>query len=262
MMKRTKIDEVVKIIQKRILEGEYTVGQKLPSERTLSEELNVSRGTVREALQRLQLERLIDIIPRGGVFVRSPIQKIVLGGSDFPKNVGPELKKSGSFIHLMRKQGREVIVRYLEPSKIIAAGNEIGKQLNIDEKEKVLRRYRVQLIDRVPYRILDTYLLASVAGELVGHEDHKVPLFQWLYDEKKLRASRVTEQLHCRMPTEKETQILNIPRTQPVVEMHRWIWGEKEDTEEVLFEYSKIVANALLHDFRYEYTIDEEAIRP
>ena len=57
------------------------------------------------------------------------------------------------------------------------------------------------------------------------------------------------------MPTTEEANLLNISRTQPVVDMDRWVWGN----DNTLFEYSHIVANAALHEYTYTYNIDEEA---
>lgn len=257
MASKSKINEVVESLKTQIEEGEYHAGQRLPSERALAEQLKVSRGTVRTALLRLQSDNLIDIIPRGGMFVKFQPAKVTVG--DPLKNAGPELQNKGSFIHMARQQGRSVIIRYLEPSELIPAGEVVGEYLKIKEAEPVLRRHRVQLIDRVPYRILDTYLLGSLTSELVGQDDHKIPLFKWLKDQKNVTASRVSERLNSRMPTEKESSTLNISRNQPVIIMDRWIWGKDEKGEEILFEYSKITANASLHNFTYTYTIDESA---
>ncbi len=66
--KDTKIDEVAAELKNRIDRGEYAAGQRLPSEREIADELNVSRATVRGALLRLQAENMIDIVPRGGAF--------------------------------------------------------------------------------------------------------------------------------------------------------------------------------------------------
>ncbi|SHF07329.1 DNA-binding transcriptional regulator, GntR family [Seinonella peptonophila] len=261
MSQQSKIDEVVDKIEADIIQGVFAAGQRLPAERILADELNVSRATIRTALLRLQAKNLIEIVPRGGAFVRSGTAKIVMGDTNaiIPKNMGPELQKVGSFIHLMRAQGKEVIVRYIEPSSIVPAGSEISKQLKIDIDEKVLRRYRVQIVDRVPYRMLDTYLLASLMGELVGQEDHQAPLFHWLKREKNIIASKVSEKLSCRMPSAEEASILNMARNQPVVQMHRHIWGTTKE-DEILFEYSRIICNAALHDFQYHYSIDDEAL--
>lgn len=246
--KETKIDEIVEELSKRISLGSYVAGQRLPSERELAKELNVSRVTVRAALLRLQAENLIDIVPRGGAFVRSTSMKAIIAS-------GPELKQSGSFIRAMEGQGRQTFVRFIEPSSIIPAGNEIGTKMKVDPSVNVLRRYRVHLVDRVPYRILDSYYLASLLGDLLGKDEGYIPLFKWLREHTGLRAADALERLNCRMPSAEEATLLNISRGQPVVDMDRWVWAD----DGMVFEYTHIVANGALHEFSYSYDLDEEA---
>jgi len=246
--KDTKIDEIVEELSKRIAQGRYVAGQRLPSERELADALNVSRVTIRAALLRLQAENLVDTVPRGGAFVRSPGAKALVAS-------GPELKQSGSFIRAMEQQGRHTVVRFLEPSSIIPAGNEIGTKMNTDPDISVLHRYRIHLVDRVPYRILDGYYLASLLGDLLGKDEGYIPLFKWLREHTGVRAAQARERLNCRMPSAEESTLLNISRGQPVVDMDRWVWGDNG----TLFEYTHVVANAALHEFSYSYPIDEEA---
>lgn len=257
MSEETKIDELATELRKRINQGTYVAGQRLPSEREISDELNVSRQTVRNALSMLQTEGVIDIIPRGGAFVRSPSAKVLIGPSNptSDKATGPELKRAGSFIRAMESQGRKTLVRFIEPSSIIPVGDEIGEKMQTSTDTKVLRRYRVHLVERVPYRILDSYYLASLLGDLLGKDEGYIPLFKWLYDNKGVKAARAFEKINVRMPTAEEANILNISRSQPVVDMDRWVWSEND----VLFEYSHIVANAALHEYAYSYDISEEA---
>ncbi len=54
-------------------------GDKLPSERTLSEKFNVSRSTIREAIQKLEFYGLLKSIPQSGTFVAN-IGVIALNG--------------------------------------------------------------------------------------------------------------------------------------------------------------------------------------
>ena len=246
--KETKIDEIVEELQKRILQGYYAAGQRLPSEREIADELNVSRVTVRTALLRLQAENLLDIVPRGGAFVRSVSTKAIIAS-------GPELKQSGSFIRAMERQGRQTLVRFIDPSSIIPTGGAIGAKMEVDPGTKVLRRYRLHLVDRVPYRIVDSYYLASLLGDLLGKDEGYIPLFKWLREHTGLRAARVVEGFNCRMPSAEEATLLNISRGQPVVDMDRWVWAD----DNTLFEYTHIVANAALHEFSYSYDLDEEA---
>jgi GntR family transcriptional regulator len=253
--KDSKTDEVAIELKDRINRGVYASGQRLPSEREITEELNVSRATVRGALSRLQAENLIDIIPRGGAIVRSSSGKVLIGPENPSIASGLELKRAGSFIRAMEALGRQTIVRFIEPSSIIATGDEIGSKLETSSDTKVLRRYRVHMVDKIPYRILDSYYLASFIGDLLGKDEGYIPLFKWMYEHTGQRAARAYERLNIRMPSAEEAALLNISRTQPVVDMDRWVWSDKD----ILFEYTHIIANAALHEYSYAYNIDEEA---
>ena len=253
--KDTKIDEVVTELTRRIEQGIYAAGQQLPSERDIAEELEVSRPTVREALTRLQTDNLIDSAPRAGAFVRHPNAKILIGPSNPTIAKGLELKRAGSFIRAMEAQGRHTLVRFIEPSSLIPAGVEIGEKLGTDLNTKILRRYRIHMIDRIPYRIMDSYYLASLLGGLLGQDEGYIPLFKWMYEHTGQRAAKAFEKINIRMPSADEAALLNISRSQPVVDMDRWVWSNTD----LLFEYTHIIANAALHEYTYTYDIDEEA---
>jgi GntR family transcriptional regulator len=257
MSEDTKIDEIVRELQNRIERGVYVAGQRLPSERELTEELKVSRGTIRAAMVRLQAENIIDIIPRGGAIVRPPSAKVIVGPSMPTANraTGLELKRAGSFIRAMEAQGKQTLVRFIEPSSIIPVGQKLAAKMQTSPNTEVLRRYRVHLVDGVPYRILDSYYLASLLGGLLGKDEGYIPLFRWMYEHTGQRAAKAYEKLYVRMPSAEEASLLNISRTQPVVDMDRWVWSDKG----VLFEFTHIIANAALHEYAYNYDIDKEA---
>lgn len=63
-------ERVIRQLTRLIDEGALKPGDRLPSERELSEELQVSRGTVREAVQFLQALGLLEIRHGSGTFVR------------------------------------------------------------------------------------------------------------------------------------------------------------------------------------------------
>lgn len=69
--KTSVINEIVARIMKEISSSEYAIGDKLPTERELCEELGVGRSSVREALRMLQAHGVIDIQQGRGAFVRS-----------------------------------------------------------------------------------------------------------------------------------------------------------------------------------------------
>jgi GntR family transcriptional repressor for pyruvate dehydrogenase complex len=64
-------EEVVEMIVQRIRSGTLTVGQKLPPERILAEEMGVSRTSLREALRSLESMGYIYSVTGGGNYVNS-----------------------------------------------------------------------------------------------------------------------------------------------------------------------------------------------
>ncbi|WP_413701063.1 FCD domain-containing protein [Psychromonas sp. KJ10-10] len=56
-------------LKERIVNGEFTVGEKLPPEREIAESMNVSRSVVREALIMLELQEIVNVRKGSGVYV-------------------------------------------------------------------------------------------------------------------------------------------------------------------------------------------------
>lgn len=71
--------KVLGYIQKQIVSGQLKAGDKLPSERQLTEILGVSRGYVRKALTRLDHYGLIRTLPQRGTIVAEIGSKAISG---------------------------------------------------------------------------------------------------------------------------------------------------------------------------------------
>lgn len=67
------IDQIVRAIQ----EGEYKIGDKLPSERMIAEQIGVSRPSVREALISLQLTGIVERHQGNGTFIRGSEKRAI-----------------------------------------------------------------------------------------------------------------------------------------------------------------------------------------
>lgn len=63
-------DEIVKEIISLIAQKVYQDGQRLPAERILSDKFKVSRGTLRDALAKLEELGMIEIKPGSGIYVK------------------------------------------------------------------------------------------------------------------------------------------------------------------------------------------------
>ncbi|WP_175426676.1 FadR/GntR family transcriptional regulator [Azospirillum brasilense] len=69
------IEQISDLIARRIIKA----GQKLPAERVLAERFDVSRGTVREALRRLEFFGIVRTSPQSGTVVENLSEHVLLG---------------------------------------------------------------------------------------------------------------------------------------------------------------------------------------
>lgn len=72
-------EEIVEQIRQLVQDGELEPGDKLLSERELSDRLKVSRASVREALSALEIMGLIEVRPGGGTFIRQTNVDSIIG---------------------------------------------------------------------------------------------------------------------------------------------------------------------------------------
>jgi GntR family transcriptional repressor for pyruvate dehydrogenase complex len=88
-------EEVVDVIIQRIRSGALTVGEKLPPERVLADEMGVSRTSLREALQVLESMGYIYSVTGGGNYVNSvslehvlsPLSAMAAQDKDFARDI-------------------------------------------------------------------------------------------------------------------------------------------------------------------------------
>ena len=70
-------DVIMQQLEGRIVDGTYAVGERLPSERELARQLDVSRPSLREAIQKLEAKGLVTRRHGGGTFVSGALHQKV-----------------------------------------------------------------------------------------------------------------------------------------------------------------------------------------
>lgn len=78
-------NDVARSIRQSIEDGEYRPNDRLPAERSLAEQFGVARGTVREALNQLVNEKLLEVKRGSGAYVLEPED----GGSQVIQDARP-----------------------------------------------------------------------------------------------------------------------------------------------------------------------------
>ena len=66
-------DWIVDTLKKRIANGDYAVGDRLPTQQELAESMNVGRSSVREAMRELQALGFIELKAGSGAYLRSSV---------------------------------------------------------------------------------------------------------------------------------------------------------------------------------------------
>ncbi|ENX21845.1 hypothetical protein F892_01083 [Acinetobacter vivianii] len=145
---RPLYDQVYQALLQQIVDGIYQIHQQLPSEKELSELFNVSRITIRQALNQLQLEHLIYKIQGKGTFVSAP--------KSF-QNIS-ELQ---GFAEAMTDLGHEVF-NVVKEFRFIPATPHIASKLKISVNSTVVEIKRIRLLNRKPVSFELTYLPEAI----------------------------------------------------------------------------------------------------
>lgn len=135
--------QLSKEIEEKIDNGTWKKGEKITSERELCTIYNVSRITVRNAINELEKKGKLEKIQGKGTFV--------LG-----KNIVQNLGNVYSFSREMEKQGKITSTKLLL-QEIVKADYKIAKQLGIEEGDEVVYLERLRIADDLPIMIEKTY---------------------------------------------------------------------------------------------------------
>src|SRR5499427_8312120 len=108
--KQRVAEEIVQQLRGLILRGEYAVGDKLPPERRLAEELGVNRASLREAIKALEHMGLVKTRQGDGTRVLDFMQTagVELVSHLIPKDGSPDMAVLTDVLDFRRWFGREV----------------------------------------------------------------------------------------------------------------------------------------------------------
>jgi GntR family transcriptional regulator len=142
-------------------------GSPAPSERELVQHFGVARMTVRQALDALVSEGLLERVPGRGTFVARAKIDLQVRLSSYTEEMGRRGMKPASRTLLARLE---------------AAGPGVARALEISEGDRVVHWQRLRLADGTPMCIEDAYVADSIVPGLLD-----APLPESLYVELKRR---------------------------------------------------------------------------
>ncbi len=127
------------IIRSKIQSGEWKVGQKIPSERSLSTSLNVSRATVRQGIENLVKEGILRREQGRGTFIAPP---------KFKQGALRLLESSG----ILRESGLKPSFEVLGQEMIISSP-EVSSRLHLSPRAPIQWLQRLMRVNLSPLLI-------------------------------------------------------------------------------------------------------------
>jgi DNA-binding FadR family transcriptional regulator len=114
----TVTQRAIEHIKAKISAGEFTPGQRLPTERDLAAELGLSRSSMREAIRALTVLGVLEVRHGAGVYVTT------LSADGLLENLGvvAEVSRGDTLLHLVR------VRKILEPAAAMAAAARITEE--------------------------------------------------------------------------------------------------------------------------------------
>ncbi|MFE2773150.1 GntR family transcriptional regulator [Microbacterium resistens] len=152
MAKRDSVVRGVVSALRQLIDESYAVGDRLPNEKQLAESLDVSRGSLREALGALETEGFVTRTWGVGTFVSVPRRSSSLSMSAI-----------ASYRDRVRAVGRTVVLREAAVD-LVGAPPEAAAALNVEPGAEVWRVLRLFAVDGTPSAQMIEYIPTSIRG--------------------------------------------------------------------------------------------------
>ena len=144
-------------LEAKINAGIWEAGCKLPSEKSLCDHFGVSRTVVRQALNGLASNNLIETQKGRGSFVATP------------KHTWQLMQSLSGFQENTVAQGQTIRTQVLA-LEVVPATGEIAEYLKLDVGTPVTMLKRLRFVDEEPIVVVTTYLPESLCPNLVEED--------------------------------------------------------------------------------------------
>lgn len=164
--------QLMNSIKKKIASGELKVGDRLDSERTMSQQYGINRMTVRNALKKLEEEGILVSQRGSGTYVKKvpKIENTVDLGENEIMSLSMQIRQKGM------KSARQL----LSLKKVVVTGE---LKDFFPKEEKVYEIIRTSLINDNPYALQKAYIPCSVFKEAERFDFESFSLYDYMDDQ-------------------------------------------------------------------------------
>lgn len=226
------------VLRERIALGEWSEGDRFPSENELCSLTGLSRMTVRSVVNELVNEGILFRIQGKGTYVAP--QKLHMGSTAYA-GIREQLERMG-----LPTQTRLAAFRHTK------AGAKAGRMLGIKPDAHVQYIERLRIIGDQPVSIHRSYLPQNLVPDLDRYDLEGRQLCHILQEHYGLRARFSTQTLESVSAQPGEAAMLGIQRGDPVLLLEEINRLENRS----IFEFTQIVFRGDLVKLQFDYEID------
>lgn len=219
------------IIKEKIEGGQWPEHSQLPAERELCEIYDVSRATVRQAMQELEINGYIYKSHGRGTFVK-------------PLKIKQDLLKFYSFTEEMKKLGKTPTSQVIDFC-VVAAAEKVAKKMGINEGDSVYKFTRLRLADGEPMMLETTYIPCQRFPGLSKPQLEQRPLYEIMTKEHNAQLTMAEERFVPVLTRENEAELLQYLPQAPSMMIER-VTFERE----LIIEYTVGIARGDKFEYR------------
>jgi len=195
--------QIADTIREKIRNGEFKVGEALPTEAQLRNDFSVSRVTIRQALKRLIENEELESVQGSGTYVKeSKVNYDIYQQSTFNEK----------WAHLNLATHSDVMTFEITLPSIT-----IAEQLNISEKERIFHVKRLRSIGDHPITFEETWMPLRLFPDLT-YEVMEKSKYDYIENTKGMVIDRSEQEIIPVLPSAEIAELLKIDPQQPIIE--------------------------------------------
>lgn len=211
------------LLKDKMADGLLEPNTRLPSERELCEKYGVSRTTVRQALQEMEHEGLVESVPGRGTFVIEPLLSL---------NTRVSLR---GFTSDMKRKGLQAANILLDARLVEQPEGELRASMKLEPGDEVVRLERLRLVNDSPLALHLVYLNHRLCPGILEYNLAQESLFRLLREQYSLTLARAHEDAYATLASAREIDLLDLTPPAAVMRTERVTYLDTLEVIEVAY---------------------------
>lgn len=201
-------EQVKAFVTRKIQDGSWPAGHRLPSEQDLVTHFGISRMTINRALRELMEQGRIVRVSGVGSFV----------AEDKPQST---LLQIGSIASEIRLRGHDHLCQMLTVERVTASAD-VGVWLELAPGDSVFHTVCLHLEERVPVQLEDRYVNPRVVPRFLEQDFSALPPGDYL--KRNVPYDQIEHVVDAVLPSAEQARLLAMPVTEPCLLLTRRTW--------------------------------------